>query len=456
MSNFNNKFTKKLLKVIPGGSHTYSRGADTFPSNAPAILERGKGVYIFDEKGKKLLDYGMGLRSVNVGYAENSINKAAINAIGKGNNLTRPSLIELKAAELLTSLIKSADMVKFAKNGSTAVTAAVKLARAFTRKKIVLRCAEQPFFSYDDWFIGSTNIKRGITDETIKLTKKFNYNNIDSLKKVIKKYKNKIACVVLEPASTECPKTKNFKENCCNNYPCSRNFIKEDHFLKQVENLCRENGIVFILDEMITGFRWDLKGAQKYYGVNPDISTFGKAMANGFSVSAVCGRKEIMELGSITNKKEERVFLLSTTHGAEMNGLAAFIETVNFLKNKNVIAKNWNYGKKLIYEANKISKALGIEKNFHFSGIACSPNYNCLDINDINSFELRTLFVQEMLKNNILMPWVSIAYRHSEKELNKTLLSIEKSLFTFKKALKYGAKRYLKGDVIKPVFRKYN
>ena len=450
------RYTKKLLKVIPGGSHTYSRGADTFPYNAPEILERGKGVYIFDNKGKKFLDYGMGLRSVNIGYAEKSINKAAIRAINKGNNLTRPSIIELESAELFTSLIKDADMVKFAKNGSTTVTAAVKLARAYTRKKIVLRCAEQPFFSYDDWFIGSTKVQRGITDETIKLTKKFHYNDIESLKKIVKKYKNKIACVVLEPSSTEHPKINKNDPKLCKSEGVFINFKKENHFLKQVEKVCKENGIVFILDEMITGFRWDLKGAQNFYGVNPDLSTFGKAMANGFSVAAVCGKRKIMELGSITNKKEERVFLLSTTHGAEMNGLSAFIETVKFLKKKNVIKHNWEYGKKLVFEGNKIAEKLGIIENFHFSGIACSPYYNCLDDKKVNSLEFRTLFIQEMIKNKILIPWISIAYRHSENDLNKTLESLEKSLFVYKKALKNGVKRYLNGHIIKPVFRKYN
>ena len=289
---FKNKITKKLLKVIPGGSHTYSRGADTFPENAPPILNKGKGIYIFDHNNKKYLDYGMGLRSVNSGYAESSINNAAIDAIKKGNNLTRPSTIELKAAELIVSLIDEADMVKFTKNGSTAVTAAVKLSRAYTGKKIVLRCAEQPFFSFDDWFIGSTNVPRGVTDETKKLTKQFHYNNIDSLKKQIIKFQNKIACVILEPSSTECPKINKNDSKCCNKAVCDRNFKKEDHFLKQVEKICKANNIVFILDEMITGFRWHLKGAQHFYGVKPDISTFGKAMANGFSVSAICGKKK--------------------------------------------------------------------------------------------------------------------------------------------------------------------
>ena len=453
---FQNKFTKKLLSVIPGGAHTYSRGADTFPSNAPAILDRGKAVYVYDEKNIKYLDYGMGLRSINIGYAENSINNAAINAIKKGNNLTRPSLIELEAAQLFISLIGNADMVKFTKNGSTAVTAAVKLARAYTGKKIILRCAEQPFFSFDDWFLGSTNVTRGVTDETIKLTKKFNYNDISSLERQIIKYKNKIACVVLEPSSTECPKINKKDTPCCNLSKCNRDFQKKDHFLKQVERICKKNKIVFILDEMITGFRWDIKGAQNFYNVKPDISTFGKAMANGFSVAAICGRKEIMELGSITNNKEERVFLLSTTHGAEMNGLAAFIETIKFLKNNDVIKHNWNYGNQLIIEGNKIARKIGVNEFFYFSGIACSPIYNCLDSKKNHSLEFRTLFLQEMIKEKVLIPWVSISYRHNQKTLKKTLIALEKTMIVYKKALKNGIKKYLKGHTVKPVFRKFN
>ena len=240
------RITKKLLKLIPGGAHTYSRGADQFPSNAPEILSRGKGVYIFDNKGKKYLDYGMGLRSVNIGYAEKSINNSAINQINNGNNLTRPSLIELKAAETLVKTIDSVDMVKFTKNGSTAVTAAVKLARAYNGKKIILRCIDHPFFSYDDWFIGSTVIKKGIPNEISKLTDVFYYNDIESLKKKIKQYKNQISSVVLEPAATECPKIKKLN-GCCGKSKCNRNYSKSKHFLKEVQNLCNENKIVFIL-----------------------------------------------------------------------------------------------------------------------------------------------------------------------------------------------------------------
>ncbi len=452
MSNFN----KQLLKYIPGGAHTYSRGHDTFPKNAPQILKYGKGVKICDHKKKELIDFGMGLRSVNIGYSETEIDEAAFKGIKQGNNLTRPSFIELEAAKKFIKTIKKADMVKFGKNGSISVTAAVKLARAYTKKKIILRCSNHPFFSFDDWFIGSTVISRGIPNDIMKLTDTFEYNNIESLKSKIKKYKNQIACVVLEPATDQCPKYYD-KTGCCNQSRCERNYYKNSHYLKEVQQLCNENNILFILDEMITGFRWHLGGAQELYGLNPDLSTFGKAMANGFSVSAVCGKKEIMELGSVVKKNQERVFLLSTTHGAEMGPLNAFIKTIDFIKKNKVIETNWKTGFEISSSINLLSKKYGLSKNFYISGPACSPVFSCLDNNLKNNLSFRTLFVQEMIKNGVLMPWISIAYRHKNKKIiSKTLDAVDRSLFIYNKALNHGIKRYLKGPPIKPVFRKYN
>jgi len=449
------KYTNLLLKYIPGGAHTYSRGADTFPLNAPEILSRGKGVKIYDAKEKEFIDYGMGLRSVNIGYSESVIDKAAFFGIKSGNNLTRPSIIELKSAKLFTNIIKSAEMVKFGKNGSVSVTAAIKLARAYTGKKIILRCYNHPFFSFDDWFIGSTVINRGIPKEIRDLTDVFFFNKIESLKKKIKQYKNNIACVVIEPAADECPRI-NEQNFCCGLEKCNRNYKNKNHFLKEVQNLCNDNKIVFILDEMITGFRWDLRGAQNFFNIDPDLSTFGKAMGNGFTVSAVCGKRKIMELGSVVNKKEERVFLLSTTHGAEMGPLNAFCETVKFIKNNNVIEKNWKYGFLLMSGMNSLSKDHNINENFYVKGPACSPSFITLDLKKNNNLSFRTLFIQEMIKNGVLMPWISIAYRHDANILKKTLMAVDKSLYIYKKALKFGIDRYLKGRPIKPVFRKYN
>lgn len=428
-------YQDRLLKVIPGGAHTYSRGFDQYPINAPQILKRGKGAYIYDENENEFLDYGMALRAVNLGYANKEVNQAAIKQIEYGNNLTKPSLVELEAAELLVEMIDSVDMVKFTKNGSTATTAAVKLSRAFTGRTLIARCAEQPFFSYDDWFIGSTPITKGITSSDIANTKMFNYNNIKSLENLFNEHPNEIACVILEPAANEHPK---------------------DNFLHKVQELCHKHGAVFILDEMITGFRWHLKGAQHYYGIKPDLCTFGKAMANGFSVAAIAGKREIMELGSIEFEGRERLFLLSTTHGAEMSGLGAFVETMKFMKENSVVEHMWAYGAKLIEMMNTLAKKHGIEKNFVAGGIECSPYYLTFDKEGQNSLGLRTLFSQEMIKNGVLMPWIALSFAHGDKELEITRNALEKTFEVYKKAVDEGYDKYLIGNVIKPVFRKHN
>lgn len=450
-------YQERLLNAIPAGAHTYSRGFDQFPANAPQILKKGKGAYVYDENNNKYLDYGMALRAVNIGYAEDEINAAAIEQINNGNNLTRASFIELEAAELIVDLIDSVDMVKFTKNGSTAVSAAIKLSRAYTGRDIVARCAEQPFFSYDDWFIGSTPLTLGIPQDTIDKTKTFRYNDITSLEALINQYPNQIACVVLEPSATECPAVGEKKSGCCGLEICERGYKSAGkNYLHQVQDLCHKHGIVFVLDEMITGFRWDIKGAQHFFGVKPDLCTFGKAMSNGFSVACIAGRQDIMELGSIENPGKERMFLLSTTHGAEMSGLGAFVATVNFMKNNNVVEHLWGYGNLLMQMMKRQAENHGIVNSFKVGGAACSPHYLTLDESDQNSFALRTLFAQEMIKNGVIIPWIALCYRHSEEELSFTESAIDKTFAVYKQALEQGVDKFLVGPAIKPVFRKYN
>jgi glutamate-1-semialdehyde 2,1-aminomutase len=450
-------YQERLLKAIPGGAHTYSRGYDQYPSNAPQILARGKGAYIYDPAGIKYLDYGMALRAVNIGYSEDIIDEAAIQQIKNGNNLTRASMIELEAAELMVDLIDSVDMVKFTKNGSTAVSAAVKLARAYTGRDMVARCADQPFFSYDDWFIASTPLTRGIPKETIENTKIFRYNDINSLEILLDQYPGQFACVVLEPASIECPSVGSASSGCCGQAVCTRPYSSSnENYLQQVQRLCNRHGIVFILDEMITGFRWHLKGAQHSYGVSPDLCTFGKAMANGFAVACVAGKREIMELGSIEFEGRERVFLLSTTHGAEMCGLGAFVATMKFMQQHKVVEHLWDYGHKLTYMLQRKADEHGIGNSFKAGGIPCSPYYSTLDDSGANSLGLRTLFSQEMLRNGVLMPWIALSYRHGTEELAITERAIDQAFKTYRLALEDGVEKYLNGPVIRPVFRKYN
>lgn len=428
-------YSQRLNAVIPGGAHTYSRGDDQYPANAPQILERGEGAYVYTPEGEKFLDYGMALRAVTLGYAEPTVAAAAIKQIHFGNNLTRPSLIELQAAELMCELFEGVDMVKFAKNGSVVTTAALKVARGYTGRKYIARCLDHPFFSYDDWFIGDTPLTRGIPDEHHALTLNFRYNDIASVEKLFADYPGQIAGLIMEPATGGHP---------------------ENDFLHKVQALCKANGTVFILDEMITGFRWDLRGAQKYYGIVPDLCTFGKGMANGFSVAALGGKREIMEIGGIKDAGKERLFLISTTHGAEMCGLGAFVETVKFYKEHDVTRHLWEYGEKLMGGMNAIAKELGIGKEFEVYGVPCSPNYATRDRAGNVSMPLRTLFSQEMIKQGVLMPWIAISYAHREEELRLTLDATRKALDVYKKALDEGFEKYLVGDPIKPVFRKYN
>lgn len=428
-------YSERLNAVIPGGAHTYSRGDDQFSANAPQLFERSEGAYSYTPEGAKFLDYGMALRSVTIGYAEPTIAAAAIKQIQFGNNMTRPSLVELQAAELMCELIPSVEMVKFAKNGSTVTTAALKIARGYTGRNYIARCVDHPFLSYDDWFIGDTALTKGIPDDYHSLTLNFRYNDIASLEQLFTDYPDQIAAIILEPATDGHPK---------------------DNFLHKVQALCRANGTVFILDEMITGFRWDLRGAQHYYDIVPDLCTFGKGMANGFSVAALGGKREIMEIGGIKGLGQERLFLISTTHGAEMSGLGAFMETMKFHKEHDVTAHLWSYGEKLINGMNAIAKELGIESCFEVYGVPCSPLYATRDRQGNISLPLRTLFYQEMVKEGILIPCISLSYAHGKSELELTLKAVRTALKIYKKALDEGVDKYLVGEAIKPVFRKYN
>ena len=449
-------YSERLHRVIPGGAHTYSRGDDQFPSNAPQILERGKGAHVWDPSGRRYLDYGMALRAVTLGYANERVNSAAWREIEKGVNLTRASTVELEAAELLVDLIPSAEMVKFGKNGSNVTTAAVKIARAYTNRRYVCIPRQHPFFSFDDWFIGTTPITRGVQPDHVTSTLVFDYGNLASLEALFEAHAGEIAAVLMEPATTQlpCPPACEGILSCSS--PCYQCPNREQGFLHQVQALCRREGALFILDEMITGFRWHLQGAQTYFGLDPDLTTFGKAMANGFSVAAVTGKREFMEVGSTNRPGMERTFLLSTTHGGEMPGLGAFIEAVKVYREARVIEHLWDYGRKLFDGMNELAKKHGISDHFRMDGSAISMNYVTLDQNKQPSLAMRTLFAQEMIRHGVLMPWIAVSLAHTEAELQHTFEAVDAALTTYKRALESGPQAHLQGSAIRPVFRQYN
>jgi glutamate-1-semialdehyde 2,1-aminomutase len=376
----------------------------------------------------------MGLRSVTLGHNFEPIVSAAYAQMQKGNNFVRPAKIELDCAEEFLSVIDGADMVKFSKDGSDATNGAVKLARAHTGRDMVAVCANHPFFSVDDWFIGSTPMSAGIPEVVKSMTVKFFYNDIKSAEEMFAAHPGKIACVVLEAEKYAPP---------------------QDNFLHRLKDLCHKNGALFILDEMITGFRWHLGGAQKKYNIVPDLSTFGKAMGNGFAISALAGKREFMELGGLHHKKE-RVFLISTTHGAENHALAATIANIKFFKENQVIERLDEQGRKLKEGVNKASEELGTHQHVRIIGPNCCSVYTTSDQDGNPSQPFRTLFIQETMKRGLLMPSSIVAYSHSDKDIEETVEKIHDALVIYKKALDEGIDKYLVGRPVQPVFRKYN
>jgi glutamate-1-semialdehyde 2,1-aminomutase len=420
--------------LIPGGAHTYAKGDDQYPVLAPGHLVRGEGCHVWDADGNEYIEYGMGLRAVTLGHAYRPVVEAAYRQMCLGSNFTRPATIEVQCAEELASLIDNAEMVKFAKNGSDATSAAVRLSRAYTGRDLVAICGDQPFFSVDDWFIGSTAMSAGIPKVIRDLTVKFRYNDLDSVRQSLETHHDKIACLVLEAATAVEP---------------------APGFLEGLKELCHENGTVLIFDEMITGFRWDLGGAQKYYGVRPDLSTFGKGMANGFSLSALVGRKEIMELGGLCHTKE-RVFLLSTTHGAETHSMAAAIETMCIYKREDVIGHFYRQGQRLKTGIDKAVQENRLEGFFEVLGKAPNLVYATRDQQGKPSQQFRTLFLQETIKRGLLLPSLVVSYSHTDADIDRTIDSISEALIVYRNALDVGAEKFLTGRAVKPVFRKLN
>ncbi len=244
---------KVVHQVIPGGCHTMAKGDDQFPILSPGFIKRGFGSHIWDVDGNEYIEYGMGCRAVTLGHAYPPVVKAVQSELVNGSNFGRPSPLEPKCANMLLGMIEGAEMCKFAKDGSSITTAALKLARAYTGRDKIALCGDHPFFAVNDWFIGTTAVDAGIPVSTKQLSCKFRYNDIDSLRMLFQQHPGEIAAVILEPAKYSDPK---------------------DGFLHKVKELCHEQGAVFILDEMITGFRWHNGGGQKYYDIVPDLSAF--------------------------------------------------------------------------------------------------------------------------------------------------------------------------------------
>ena len=428
-------FSTAIHDLVPGGAHTYSKGDDQFPINAPAAISHGKGAHVWDLDGNEYIDCSMGLTSVSIGHGYEPIVQAVCDAASKGTNFQRPAAIELDAAKLFLDTVQSGDMVKFAKNGSSVTTAAVKLARAYTGKQRVALCREHNFFSYDDWFIVTTPCDRGIPPQTRSMSTAFSYNDIKSVEALFADKSHDIACLILEPTKFDPPR---------------------NNFLSEVAEICRDQGVVFILDEMISGFKWGLRGAQGYYGVTPDLSTWGKGIANGFSSCALTGRAEIMELGGIRRENEDKLFLLSTTHGAETTGLAAMEATIHEFIRLNMVEDNWRRGKELRNRLTNIIEKYGLEASLSIVGAPCLFALACLNSAGKADDSYRTLMMQEMIARGVLFQGLLYpTWSHQDAEIAWIERAFDESCAVYKKAINAETTEgLLQGRPAKPVFRK--
>jgi glutamate-1-semialdehyde 2,1-aminomutase len=421
--------------LIPGGCHTYAKGDDQYPILAPGFIARGSGCRVWDTDGREYIEYGMGNRTVGLGHAYPSVLQAAQQELSRGANFTRPSPLEVACAEQFLALIDGAEMVKFCKDGSDATSGAVRLARAYTGRDLIACCADHPFFSTDDWFIGTTPMNAGVPETVRRLTVTFRYNDLASAEALFDQYPGRIAAFILEPARTEEPK---------------------DGYLQKLQRLCHHNGTLLILDEMITGFRWHNRGAQKVYDIIPDLSAFGKALANGFSVSALAGRREFMRLGGLEHDDRPRVFLLSTTHGAETHALAAAIATMQVYQHEGVIEHLYRQGTRLRQLAEEAICRHGLTEFVQVLGRPCCLCYTTLDRDRQPSQAFRSLFLQETIRRGVLMPSLVVSYSHTDEDVDLTAAAIDGALEVYRRALDDGVDRYLVGRPSQTVCRRYN
>jgi len=424
----------KAHRLIPGGAHTYAKGDDQYPEQAPAFIARGKGCHVWDLDGNEFIEYGMGLRAVTLGHAFEPVVEAAYRQMQLGINFTRPAKIEVDLAEAMIEFLDGADMVKFAKNGSDVTTAAVKLARAYTGRNLIAICGDHSFFSIDDWFIGTTEVNAGIPQAITDMTLKFHYNDAESLRALFDQYPGQIACIVMEAEAATPP---------------------APGYLHRVKEICEERGAVLIFDEMITGFRWHLGGAQKFYGVIPHLSTFGKAMGNGFAISALVGTRDIMRLGGLDHD-QPRVFLLSTTHGAESHALAASLETLRIFREHKVVEFLWKQGERLRALVNQSIAENRLEGFFEVIGRPCNLVFVTCDQDGNRSQAFRTLFMQELIRRGVIAPSFVVSYSHSDADIDRTAEAVFDAHVVYRKALGEGIDKYLEGRPVKPVYRRFN
>ena len=359
MSKFaaSDEHTSAVKRLIPGGAHTYAKGDDQYPAGMAPVIERGAGCRVWDIDGNEYVEFDNGLRSTTLGHGFEPVVRAARSRLADGVNFVRPHRLEREAAERMVDLIPSAEMVKFGLNGSDATTAAVRLARAYTNRDMVAVCRQQPFFATHDWFIVTTPMSAGIPADAERLTVQFSYNDLTTL------------------ASSSTPIPARSLRWCSKPK-------RSSHLPRASSPACVSSvtghGALLILDEIITGFRWHERGAQFIYAIEPDLCTFGKGMANGFPLSALAGRRDVMRLGGYVDDAD-RVFLLSQTYAAQPWALAAMLAVIDTYQREQIAEQLHRIGGDLRRGIEEVVADAGLSSHFQLRGRDCNLVYVARD-----------------------------------------------------------------------------
>jgi glutamate-1-semialdehyde aminotransferase len=390
-----NDFKQRANQTIPHQTGTFSRAAPHFVEGVyPSYIEFANGSHFTDVDGNEFIDYLCGLGPITLGYNYKPVNDAIINQLNKGILFSLPHRIEVEASELFCKTIPNTDKVKFEKTGSNAVTGAVRAARAITKRDIIVYCGGGGV--WHDWQAAMVSRDGGVPKFNAELIKIFEYNDIEGLEQIFENYPNQIAAIVMEPTGIEKPK---------------------NGFLQKVRKIADTNGALLILDEVITGFRFDLQGGQKFFDIKGDLVCFGKGMGNGLPISAISGPDEFMKIFD--------ELWVSSTNNSESLSLAGTIAVINEMKEKNTISQCWSTGKKIFDGWNKITEENHL--NSKISGYPVRMDMQCFDSQNKLSPELKALFLQEMVKNGIFMSpsWIAISYSHTNEDVAKTLEVLE-------------------------------
>jgi glutamate-1-semialdehyde 2,1-aminomutase len=414
----------RALKIIPLGSQTFSKSKTQYPFGiSPYFIKKGLGSHIWDVDGNEYIDFVNALAAVTLGYNDPDVTKAVRLQLEDGVIFSLPHPIEIAVAEKMVEMVPCAEMVRFGKNGSDATAGAIRLARAYTGRDHVAVCG---YHGWQDWYIGSTSRNLGVPKSTRELTHTFTYNYLESLESIFNQWPGQIAAVILEPMNVLKP---------------------ADGFLEKVKKLAHKNGALLIFDETITGFRFANGGAQEYFGVTPDLATFGKGLANGYPLSAIAGRAEIMQI-------MEEIFF-SFTFGGETLSLAASLATMNKLQKCPVVETIRTQGEKIL---TGIQELINQHQVDHILSLAGHPSWSFILFKDTapyNQWQIKTLFMQEVFARGILTIGThNISYSHNDEDIAK-LLSVYNEVFSILKDAVDHLKleKYLRCEPLKSLFR---